>query len=193
MQILKDNPEFKKLYVRTVTLGSILFISTLALLAFLYFRSQGQLDNLTLQNDLQKEEIVSLKEIIEIEEEETEEVVEEEEEEEEEEGEETLDCSSFIDTIESQRLQITTYQGMLGRVEEYNDMHKYIYDVIIAHDGFTGWTDPEYEIARGMAEGLGDQELLDAIENAWTNMDGEPAARFARVMLAIINGIYDNM
>jgi len=190
MQILKDNPECKKLYVRTVILSSLLFLSTLVLLSLLYVRSNDQIESLTLQNDLQKEEIASLKSILETEailkeEEATEEIPEEEE--------EVIDCSSFEETINSLRMQVTVYQGKLGRIEEYNDMHKFIYDVIIAHDGFTGWTDAEYEIARGMAEGFGDEELIAAIENAWINLDGEPAARFARVMLAIINGIDGNL
>lgn len=193
MKILKDSPECKKLYVRTVIISSLLFLSTLLLLSFLHVRSNNQIEDLVLENDLHKEEIVTLESLLETEEtledeEETEEISEEESDE-----EEAVDCSSFEETINSLRMQVTVYQGKLGRIEEYNDIHKFIYDVIIAHDGFTDWTDAEYEIARDMASGLGDEELMAAIENAWTNLDGEPAARFARVMLAIINGIDGNL
>lgn len=65
MQKFKDNPELKKIYIRTVILSLVLFLSTLTLFSFFYISSQAQLENLTLQNELQKEEIESLKNILE--------------------------------------------------------------------------------------------------------------------------------
>lgn len=87
---------------------------------------------------------------------------------------------------------ITTYEEKISNITSYNDVNKYIYDTILKHAGFVGWTQTEYNTVKAMADKLKDKELSASLHSAWYDRNGQPIARFTRVMLAIIDGIGDN-
>ncbi|MDD4381830.1 MAG: hypothetical protein PHE21_00585 [Candidatus Dojkabacteria bacterium] len=87
---------------------------------------------------------------------------------------------------------ITTYEGKISKVTSYNSVDKYIYDTIVKHNGFSGWTQTEYNTVKGMADDIEDTELSASLHSAWYDRNGLPLTRFTRVMLAIINGITDS-
>jgi len=89
----------------------------------------------------------------------------------------------------SMSADIVQYKEKLAKIALYNDLHQYIYDVIVLHGGFIGLTEDEYQIARTKAEATEDQDLLSAVDSAWNDRNGEPMARFALVMKSIIDGV----
>jgi lipopolysaccharide/colanic/teichoic acid biosynthesis glycosyltransferase len=88
--------------------------------------------------------------------------------------------------------QVETYGQKITKIDAYNDVDKYIYDTILKHAGFTGWTQTEYNTVKAMADKIGDKELSASLHSAWYDRNGLPVARFTRLMLAIIDGIGDN-
>lgn len=101
----------------------------------------------------------------------------------------TAENNDFKTDNATMAADLTVYREKLAKIALYNDMHTFIYDVIVLHNGFIGLTESEYQDARTKAEATGDQNLLSAVENAWNNRNGEPMARFALVMRAIIDGV----
>ena len=91
------------------------------------------------------------------------------------------------------KVRVADYQARMAQVGRYNALHRYIYEVIVAHDGFSGWTEAEYQVGYSIAVSTGDTSLINAVDNAWHNLDGDPIARFASVMWEIIEGINENL
>lgn len=88
--------------------------------------------------------------------------------------------------------QVETYGQKITKIDAYNDVDKFIYDTILKHNGFTGWTQAEYNTVKAMADKIGDKELSASLYSGWYDRNGLPVSRFSRVMLAIIDGIGDN-
>lgn len=74
-------------------------------------------------------------------------------------------------------------------ITAYNDFLEYMTQVIDAHDGFTGWTDAEYQIGREKAEATGNSDFVNTVDTAWNNTDVDVTVRVVNVYRGIINGI----
>lgn len=103
------------------------------------------------------------------------------------------DAGTASDT-EKQTLQdsIDQLEANAAKVELYNDVLDYVYDLLLAHPTLTGFTEAEYQTGRALAVKTGDQGLISAADNAWHNTDGNPVARFAQVIKEIVEGIDAN-
>ncbi len=79
------------------------------------------------------------------------------------------------------------------KVKAYNDFFKYLNSVILAHNGFEGWTEAEYQTARTKAEATKDSSFVSTIDWAWHNTDTPPLDRLIRVWTSIDQGIGNNL
>ncbi len=88
---------------------------------------------------------------------------------------------------------IEAYEVAQARIQAYNNFDDYFHNVIVAHGGFDGWTQAEYEHAHDLAEATGDSSFVDIVEYAWNNEDIDPVIRITAVMKGIIDGINANL
>jgi hypothetical protein len=106
------------------------------------------------------------------------------------------DLEDEVDTLteanDALQSQIDDYEAKQATIKAYNDVHKYAYDVIMAHGAFAV-NEQEYNTARAMAVAIGDQTLIDAIDSVWYDTHLPQATRLANFMNAIIQGIYSNL
>ena len=85
--------------------------------------------------------------------------------------------------------QIKTTNDKLAKIKAYNEFFKYLNYVIEIHEGFSGWTEAEYQTARTKAQATGDQDFVDLIDWAWNEESVDPLIRIIKVLKAIVSGI----
>ena len=61
--------------------------------------------------------------------------------------------------------------------------------VIDAHDGFTGWTDAEYQVGREKAQATGNQTFVETVDAAWNNEAIDVTTGVINVYRGIVSGI----
>jgi hypothetical protein len=71
----------------------------------------------------------------------------------------------------------------------YNEFFKYLNTVIETHNGFTGWTDAEFQIGRTRAEATGDISFVSTVNWAWYETSINPTTRVIRAWKEIVSGI----
>jgi len=71
----------------------------------------------------------------------------------------------------------------------YVSFLEYMTQVIDAHDGFTGWTDAEYQVGREKAEATGNNDFVNRVDWAWNETSVDPVVRVIEVYRDIVNGI----
>jgi len=79
------------------------------------------------------------------------------------------------------------------KAKAYNDFFKYLNSVIMAHNGFEGWTEAEYQTARTKAEATKDGSFVSTIDWAWHDTNTPPLDRLIRVWTSIDQGIGNNL
>ena len=89
--------------------------------------------------------------------------------------------------------QIINYKAKIGKAQTYNDFFKYLNSVIEIHNGFTGWTDAEYQTGRGLAQKAGDSSFLGVVDNAWNNQQQPVTDRMVSVWKSIQKGIENSL
>jgi len=77
----------------------------------------------------------------------------------------------------------------IATANAYNDFLEYMTQVIDTHDGFSGWTDAEYQIGREKAEATGNSSFVDRIDWAWHETSVDPVERVVQVYRDVVNGI----
>ena len=79
------------------------------------------------------------------------------------------------------------------KAKAYNDFFKYMNSIIVAHNGFDGWTEAEYLTARGKAEATGDGSFVSTIDWAWHDTNTAALDRLIKVWTSIDQGIGNNL
>lgn len=107
------------------------------------------------------------------------------------------DLQAEIDEAAIENTELTTdlqaYKDQAVRASNYNAVFKCLVDTIDRHDGFTGWTQSDYNTGYSYAQATGDANLMDAVHDAWYDADGDPVARVNRVLREIEEGIDANV
>lgn len=85
--------------------------------------------------------------------------------------------------------ELSSKNAGIATIEAYNNFLEYMTYVIDAHDGFSGWTEAEYQIAREKAEATGNDEFVNTVDTAWNNTSIDVTTRVINVYRGIINGI----
>lgn len=185
MKFLQDPVKAKRIFIPLVLLCSIFLISSIVL-SLLYLRTNNEIDS-------KKEEVKSLeddKKELEEEIESLETNIKELEDVAEIKDEYEKEISQLEGQIENYISEEASYKNKLSKINLYNIVHHYIYDLVIAHSDGTPITEAEYQTTRAKAEATGDTTLVSAVDNAWYNRDGQPAVRFGGMMWEIVDGIY---
>lgn len=71
----------------------------------------------------------------------------------------------------------------------YNEVFKYMTGVIKTHNGFTGWTDAEFQVGKTKAEATGSTAFVSTINWAWYETSVTPNERVIRVWEEMASGI----
>jgi len=97
--------------------------------------------------------------------------------------------------LENQTLKkdLADKNAKTAKAKAYNDFFKYMNSVIMAHNGFDGWTEAEYLTARGKAEATGDGTFVSTIDWAWHDTNTAPLDRLIKVWTSIDQGIGNNL
>ncbi len=85
--------------------------------------------------------------------------------------------------------ELSSKNAGMATIEAYNNFLEYMTHVIDAHDGFSGWTEAEYQIAREKAEATGNDEFVNTVDTAWNDTSIDVTTRVINVYRGIINGI----
>lgn len=78
-------------------------------------------------------------------------------------------------------------------IKAYTEILTYFAQVLATHNGFTGWTDAEYQHARNIAKKTQSSSFLATVDWAWNNITGDPAGKIARFLKEIASGINENL
>lgn len=96
-------------------------------------------------------------------------------------------------TLEKQKSdlekQAATDDTNFAKIKAYNEFFKYMNSVIETHGGYEGWTEAEYQIARGKAQATGNSSFVSTVDWAWHRTDIDPITRILRVLKEIASGI----
>lgn len=71
----------------------------------------------------------------------------------------------------------------------YNNFFGYMNTVVETHNGFTGWTDAEFQTGKSYAEKTGSTSFVSTINWAWYETSVAPATRIIRVWKETQSGI----
>ncbi len=85
--------------------------------------------------------------------------------------------------------QVASFNAKLNKVKTYNDCLNYVYTLIGIHNGFSDWTDAEYQTGRVKAQATGDSNLVSTIDWAWNSSTTDPIVRLVAVLKALSDGI----
>ena len=106
---------------------------------------------------------------------------------------ENEDLQTQIDTLTKEKtaLQKTNKEMKDGIAvaNAYNEFCKYMTQIIDVHNGFTGWTDAEYQVGRTKAQATGSTSFVNTVDWAWNRTDIDPVTRVIGVWNAIATGI----
>jgi len=91
--------------------------------------------------------------------------------------------------LNSANQTISDKNSGIATVKAYNAFLEYMTQVIDAHDGFTGWTDAEYQVGREKAQATGSQTFVDTVDTAWNNEAIDVTTRVINVYRAVVSGI----
>jgi|GEM_PF-2433993 len=186
---VKRLPSLKKLLFLIVLVGMLVSLIGLSAFAYLYYGQREDSKDLGNENSSLQDEIEELEEqqdtqvrdlLIQIE-----------------------DLQATVAALEEDKVALqkseadlkkseASYKSKAAQARQYNDVLGALHDTIVRHNGFSGWTEAEYQTGRSLALATGDQGLVDAVDDAWHDLDGDPVLRVARVLKEIIDGIYAN-
>lgn len=91
--------------------------------------------------------------------------------------------------LDSANQTISNKNSGISTAKAYNSFLEYLTQVIDAHDGFTGWTDAEYQVGREKAQATGNQTFVDTVDTAWNNQAIDVTTRVINVYRGIVSGI----
>ena len=169
MSKIFDNPKKAKIAFITTLVITIIFFLGSGVLGYMYYGKHNDYKNL-------KEKYTDLKEV-------TLSDLEKENEE----------LQGQVDTLTQEKSalgeQIKDKDAGIATANAYNEFHKYMNQIIQTHNGFEGWTDAEYQIARRKAQATGNTSFVNTVDWAWNRTDIDPVTRLLGVWKAITTGI----
>ena len=93
-------------------------------------------------------------------------------------------------TLKSQK---TALEAKITKANAYNNFLKHMNSVVQTHNGFTGWTDAEYQTGLALAQATGDASFVSTVTWAWTQTSIDPTTRVIRVWNEIAAGIENSL
>ena len=97
--------------------------------------------------------------------------------------------SASGESISSLEKQLADYKAGMAKITAYKEFLKYYNSVIKAHNGYTGWTDAEFQIDKQKAEATGDTDFVSLVNWAWYDTSVDPTTRILRINDAIVTGL----
>ncbi len=103
----------------------------------------------------------------------------------------TLKSSSSAsgNSISSLEKQVADYKAGMAKITAYKEFLKYYNSVVETHNGYTGWTDAEFQIAKTKAEATGDTDFVSTVNWAWYETSIDPITRIIKANKAIVTGL----
>ena len=92
-------------------------------------------------------------------------------------------------SISSLDKQITDYKTGMAKITAYKEFLKYYNSIIEIHNGYTGWTDAEFQVGKTKAEATGDTDFVSLVNWAWYETSVDVTTRIIRVNKAIVAGL----
>lgn len=83
----------------------------------------------------------------------------------------------------------TSLKAGKAKALAYNEFFKYLNTVIETHNGFSGWTDAEFQTGKTKAEATGDISFVSTVNWAWYETSIDPTIRVIRAWKEIVSGI----
>lgn len=100
-------------------------------------------------------------------------------------------------SLEEQNLALKTENDSLktsmAAAAAYNNFFEHMNAVIETHNGFTGWTDTEFQAGNTIAATTGDTSFVNLINWAWYETSVSATERVITVWKAIENGIESSL
>lgn len=104
-------------------------------------------------------------------------------------GDLTVASDSSGQSISSLQKQAANYKTGMAKITAYKEFLKYYNSVIETHNGYTGWTDAEFQTGKTKAEATGDASFVSTVNWAWYETGVDVATRIIRVNREIVSGI----
>lgn len=92
-------------------------------------------------------------------------------------------------SISSLQKQVADYKAGMTKITAYKEFLKYYNSIIEAHNGYTGWTDAEFQVGKTKAEATGDTSFVSLVNWAWYETTVDVTTRIIRVNKAIVSGL----
>ncbi len=83
----------------------------------------------------------------------------------------------------------TAQIAKIAKALAYADFFGYMNEVTAVHDGYTGWTQAEFEHGRALAQATGDASFVMIVDEAWAHDTDLEIPRLLAVWQAIQQGI----
>lgn len=93
-------------------------------------------------------------------------------------------------TLTAQIESINTHEA---KIKAYNDVLDYTFVVVSTHNGFSGWTEEEYQHARDLASISGDDDFVAQVDTAWNDKHISATTRFVNFIDFISTRIDENL
>jgi cell division protein FtsB len=97
--------------------------------------------------------------------------------------------SSLTSENNTLKSQNADYKAKQAKVSAYNEFFIYMNQVIEIHNGFTGWTDAEFQVGKQKAEATGDASFVSDVNWAWYETSVPVEQRLLKVLKDIAAGI----
>jgi len=101
----------------------------------------------------------------------------------------TKENTTLKDENSSLKNNIASYQTKITKTIAYNDFLKYMVSVIDAHDGFSGWTEGEFQTAQTKAQATSNTAFVSTVNWAWYETSVNPLERVIRTFNETAAGI----
>ncbi len=85
--------------------------------------------------------------------------------------------------------EVASYKAGREKITAYNDFFKYMNQIVETHNGFSGWTDAEFQTGKSKAEATGDTDFVSKVDWAWYETSVDPLQRALGVWKSIADGI----
>jgi hypothetical protein len=96
-------------------------------------------------------------------------------------------------TLEEQNASLKAenqeYASGMATIKAYNDVFKFYNTVLDTHDGFTGWTDAEFQTGLALAQKTGSTSFINTVNWAWYETSVPVFDRVLRYQKEIASGI----
>ena len=79
--------------------------------------------------------------------------------------------------------------GKISKATAYNNVLSYVAGLMEAHNGFSGWTQEEFNTGYALARKTNDQSYLDLIDYVWYNTTVDINTRIARYFVTTADNI----